>query len=103
MDLGDVRVHRDSHQAARTAREAGASAYTVGRHIVFGADQYAPGTTAGREVLAHELAHVAQQQDVASPSGPLPVSRANDPDEVTADETARALLAGQTASPGACH
>jgi len=100
MDLGEVRVHHDSHQATSTAREVRASAYTVGRHIVFGAGKYAPGSPAGREVLAHELAHVAQQQDVASPSGPLLVSRPGDTDEVAAHKMADALLAGQSASPG---
>src|SRR5262249_44442158 len=36
-------------------------AYTVGPHVVFGADQYSPGTSTGRRLLAHELAHVVQQ------------------------------------------
>jgi len=38
-----------------------ARAYTVGRHIVFGEGQYAPGTSSGRRLLAHELTHVVQQ------------------------------------------
>ena len=101
MDLGDVRVHHDTHEAANTAREVQASAYTVGQHIVFGAGKYAPSSSTGREMLAHELSHVAQQRDVTVPSGPLPVSRPSDPDEVAAHETARALLAGQPVSLGA--
>lgn len=38
-----------------------ASAYTLGRDIVFGAGSYAPLTTGGRALLAHELTHVVQQ------------------------------------------
>jgi Domain of unknown function (DUF4157) len=55
-----VRVHADS-QAAEMAAGQEALAYTAGSHVVFGAGQYAPGTTAGNRLLAHELAHVAQQ------------------------------------------
>jgi hypothetical protein len=38
-----------------------ALAYTVGNSIVFGKGQYSPDTARGRRLLAHELAHVAQQ------------------------------------------
>jgi Domain of unknown function (DUF4157)/D-alanyl-D-alanine carboxypeptidase len=101
MDLGHVQVHHDTPQATSTAREVRASAYTVGQHIVFADGKYAPSSPTGREVLAHELSHVAQQRDDALPSGPLRVSRPSDPDEVTAHETAHALAAGQPVSPGA--
>src|SRR5437660_1603706 len=59
-DFSRVRIHADD-QAAASARAVHALAYTVGRGVVFGAGQYAPGTTAGRRLLAHELAHVVQQ------------------------------------------
>jgi hypothetical protein len=39
-----------------------ALAYTVGRHVVFGAEQYAPDTADGGRLLAHELTHVVQQE-----------------------------------------
>jgi hypothetical protein len=39
----------------------GAAAYTTGTHIVFGLGRYDPHSTAGRSLLAHELAHVVQQ------------------------------------------
>ncbi len=61
MDLGDVRVHADSH-AASAAQALKARAYTTGRDIVFGAGQYAPHTAAGRQLLAHELVHTVQQR-----------------------------------------
>ncbi|HEY6236246.1 MAG TPA: DUF4157 domain-containing protein, partial [Candidatus Elarobacter sp.] len=60
-DLSDVRVHID-HHAAESARAVNALAYTVGRDVVFGAGQYAPNTNSGRQLLAHELAHVVQQR-----------------------------------------
>ena len=59
-DFGQVRVHADA-KAAESARSVHALAYTVGRDVVFGAGQYAPDTTAGRRLLAHELTHVIQQ------------------------------------------
>ncbi|MFI0607105.1 MAG: DUF4157 domain-containing protein [Anaerolineae bacterium] len=58
--LSKVRVHSNS-QAAETARAVNARAFTVGRDVVFGAGEYAPGTTEGRRLLAHELVHVTQQ------------------------------------------
>jgi hypothetical protein len=60
-DFSRVRVHTDA-KAAESARTANALAYTVGRHVIFGAGQYAPGTSDGKKLLAHELAHVVQQQ-----------------------------------------
>lgn len=59
-DLSGVRVHTGA-QADASARAIGARAYAVGQHIVFAAGEFAPDTTSGRALLAHELAHVAQQ------------------------------------------
>jgi len=59
-DFGKVRVHTDA-RAEESAQAVNALAYTVGRDIVFAAGQYAPGTTKGRRLLAHELTHVVQQ------------------------------------------
>jgi len=60
-DFGQARIHTDA-KAADSARAVNALAYTVGRDIVFGDGQYAPHTSAGQKLLAHELTHVAQQQ-----------------------------------------
>lgn len=59
-DFGGVRVHTDA-RASESARAVNALAYTVGRNIVFDAGHYAPQTSAGQRLLAHELTHVAQQ------------------------------------------
>lgn len=60
LDLSQIRVHADS-RAAASARAVEARAYTVGRDIVFGRGQFAPESTAGRRLLAHEVAHTIQQ------------------------------------------
>lgn len=59
-DFSRVRVHADP-SAARSASAVSAEAYTVGPHVVFRAGTYAPNTRSGRWLLAHELAHVVQQ------------------------------------------
>lgn len=61
FDFSEVAVHRDA-RAAQSAAQLGAQAYTLGRHMVFGRDSYAPHSPGGRELIAHELAHVVQQQ-----------------------------------------
>jgi len=60
QDLSDVRVHNDA-QATDSAAAINAKAYTIGKDIVFGAGSYAPQTTEGKKLLAHELTHVVQQ------------------------------------------
>jgi len=72
-DFGDVRVHTGD-VAARATAQIGAAAFTAGRHIAFGTGRYAPAGGVGRELLAHELAHVIQQRggDRALRRAPLP-------------------------------
>ena len=72
-DFGDVRLHTDG-QAAESARAVRAHAYTVGRDIAFAAGQYAPETSAGRHLLAHELTHVVQQSGGAAAARPAPAT-----------------------------
>jgi uncharacterized protein DUF4157 len=62
-DFSGVRVHADA-AAAQSARDVNAHAYTVGQNIAFDSGRFAPGSQAGRRLLAHELAHVAQQQAI---------------------------------------
>lgn len=70
--VGDVRVHAGD-SAGAAARQIGARAFTVGRDIVFGDGQYAPETSDGRWLLAHEVTHVAQQRAGRAP--PTRISR----------------------------
>lgn len=60
QDFSGVRVHADA-KAAESARAVNAYAYTVGREVVFGPHQYAPQSSEGRRLVAHELTHVVQQ------------------------------------------
>jgi|GEM_PF-2583917 len=58
-DLNDVRIHTGPTGNA-VAHAAGAQAVTVGRDIAFADGAYAPETAAGRQLLAHEVAHTVQ-------------------------------------------
>jgi len=61
QDFSQVRVHTNA--AAQTLAGAmGAKAVTQGDDIAFASGRYAPGPSAGGTLLAHELAHVAQQR-----------------------------------------
>ena len=59
-DFGNVRVHDDARADAASSA-VGARAFTVGTDIVFRRGEFVPHTRAGRKLLAHELAHVAQR------------------------------------------
>lgn len=60
-DFSRVKVFSDT-RAAQSAQSLHASAYTYGENIVFNHNKYQPDTFWGRKLLAHELAHVVQQQ-----------------------------------------
>lgn len=59
-DLGAVRIGRQ-RDASELAAAEGARAFTVGRNVIFGHDEFEPSSAAGRQLIAHELVHVAQQ------------------------------------------
>ena len=90
-DFGHVRVHADS-RAHDSAAAVGARAYTVGHDVVFAAGEYAPHTPQGRQLVAHELAHVVQQ-DTAGTSldvrGGIEIGAVDDPLEHEAETAAR--------------
>ena len=96
--FGEVRVHTDA-RAAESARAVGAVAYTVGANLVFDAGRYAPGSAEGRRLLAHELAHVVQQDGRPVSAGPLPVAPADAPEEHVAQAAAARVAAGQAVPP----
>lgn len=60
-DFSSVQVHTDG-RASESAQSVNALAYTVGNNIVFGTGKYAPETTQGKKLIAHELTHVLQQR-----------------------------------------
>jgi hypothetical protein len=68
--LGPVHLHTGA-TASRVASGLNARAFTVGRHVAFGAGEYRPGTPAGDALIAHEVAHVVQQRSGAATEAPL--------------------------------
>jgi hypothetical protein len=59
-DLSGVRVHTDA-QADGLNRSLSAEAFTLGSDVFFSEGAYDPHSTAGQQLLAHELTHVVQQ------------------------------------------
>jgi hypothetical protein len=58
--FGGVRIHRDA-MADKLTRSVQAKAFTTGKDIFFKRGEYNPGSSAGKELLAHELTHTVQQ------------------------------------------
>jgi Domain of unknown function (DUF4157) len=95
-DFSNVRVHSDRH-AAEAANALDARAFTIGQHIAFERDQYAPTTTEGQRLLAHELAHVMQQRGA---SGSRASFKRDAGDEREADRAADRAIRGLAAQAG---
>ncbi len=87
-DFGAVRVHTDP-TAAASASAVRSHAYTVGSDLVFSAGRYAPGSTYGDHLLAHELAHVVQQTGTSRRTGILPIASSGSGLEREAEGAAR--------------
>ncbi len=83
-------VHVAPTAAAAAVSGQGADAVTVGGGIAFGAGAYQPWSGWGRELIAHELAHVVQQRG-GTGGAPLGDCAAY---EQQADQAAQAALAG---------
>ncbi|WP_457651877.1 eCIS core domain-containing protein [Rhodocaloribacter sp.] len=97
-DFGNVRVHTGT-QADRAAREVHASAFTVGRDIVFRNSRFAPDTPEGKRLLAHELTHTIQQKTGSATPDGLTVSHPGDRAEKEAQATAHAVMQARSTSP----
>jgi len=90
-DFSGVRVHHD-RQADTLNHALAAEAFTTGTDIFFSGGSYNPTSSAGRELLAHELTHVAQQNTGAVSLSPR-VSQPGDPAEANARAVARSVAA----------
>jgi len=97
-DFSQVRVHSDA-KAAESAWAVNALAYTIGRDVVFGAGRYAPGTSEGRKLLAHELTHVVQQCVQSRLQTNLEIGVVDDVFEREASEVATHVQDGKTSTP----
>lgn len=98
-DFSQVRVHTDV-AAAASAQAVNARAYTVGQDVVFDAGHYAPGTSSGQRLLAHELTHVVQQAKASPVVGAgLQIGASSSEAEREADQAASQVLEGRAVAP----
>ncbi|EAZ83077.1 eCIS core domain-containing protein [Algoriphagus machipongonensis] len=79
-DFSDVKVHTDS-SAVQMSQELGAQAFTHGNDIYFNEGKYDPGSSAGQNLLAHELTHTIQQGSSGAIQGKM-VQKEGEEDEI---------------------
>jgi Domain of unknown function (DUF4157) len=93
-----VRIHDDADASALTELH-GAEALTVGKDIAFRAGRFRPESEQGDRILAHELAHVVQQQGAgdAGPQAKGEVSQPHEPAEQEAEAAATRVARGERA------
>ena len=76
-DLSSVRIH-DGPAADKASRGIDARAFTLGKDIAFARGEYTPGAPSGRRLMAHELAHMAQQRGELRTRGQRTIRRTPD-------------------------
>jgi Domain of unknown function (DUF4157) len=89
-DFSGVRIHTDA-RADGLSQSLSARAFTTGRDVFFRQGEYSPGSSSGRELLAHELTHVVQQNGDGI-QRKMTVSEPSDAHEIEADQMARAVM-----------
>jgi len=89
-NFSGVRIHTDS-RADGLSKSLSARAFTTGQDVFFRQGEYHPGSSSGRELLAHELTHVVQQTGDGI-HRKMSVSQPGDPHEVEADRMAQAVI-----------
>lgn len=102
-DFNNVRVHTGG-QADAAARQINSLAFTLGNDVVFREGQYAPHSSDGRRLLAHELTHVVQQsagsthavQRQTPPPASTPASTPLRPDPKKLERTSTTGVAAAT-------
>lgn len=101
-DFGAVRLH-DGARANSTAASLSARAFTIGNDVVFAAGEYLPASPSGRRLIAHELAHVAQNQRQGPVTQADPGPPATEPSssiaEAEAHRASRRVVVGFPAGP----
>ncbi|QNF34704.1 DUF4157 domain-containing protein [Adhaeribacter swui] len=65
-DVSTIQVHADA-EAAAICREKQAVAFTQGNHLYFVPEKYAPGTEAGSQLLAQQVAGSLKQLGIPTP------------------------------------
>jgi hypothetical protein len=94
----DVRIHTDE-SADKLSRTISARAFTIGKDIFFKNGVFAPGSSAGRETIIHELTHVVQQGGRSSASGALKLGAPDTAHEKEADRIGKKHAASIGAAP----
>jgi hypothetical protein len=89
-DFSGVRIHTDT-RSDNLNRSLSARAFTTGRDVFFRHGEYSPGSSSGRELLAHELTHVVQQNGDGI-RRKMTVSDPGDAHEIEANQMARAVI-----------
>jgi hypothetical protein len=89
-DFSNVRVHTNS-QANMLNRELSSRAFATGQDIFFRQGAYNPGSSSGRELIAHELTHVVQQNG-GKVQSKLTFGQRGDKYEQEADRVAREVM-----------
>ncbi|MEJ2430601.1 MAG: DUF4157 domain-containing protein, partial [Deltaproteobacteria bacterium] len=89
-NLSRVRIHTDG-EADELNQTLQARAFTTGQDIFFRRGEYDPGSSSGRELLAHELTHVMQQSGEEIQQK-LTVGQPGDRYEQEADRVAKAVI-----------
>jgi hypothetical protein len=89
-DFSGVRVHSDAN-ADTLNQSLSSRAFTTGKDVFFKQGEYNPGSSGGRELLAHELTHVVQQNGDEVRTK-LSVGQPGDRYEQEADSVARAVM-----------
>ncbi|MGM9489710.1 eCIS core domain-containing protein [Ideonella sp. YS5] len=95
-DFSAVRIHTDA-RADGLARGISARAFATGNDLFFRQGEYDPGKSSGRELLAHELTHVVQQNGTGLQLR-MTVSHPDDPHEQEAERVARAVVEAERAA-----
>jgi hypothetical protein len=92
-DFSGVRVHTGG-EADELNQQLSAKAFTTGQDIFFKQGTYDPGSSSGKELIAHELTHVVQQSSgqVGGSSGSMTVNPPGDVFEQEADATAKQVV-----------
>ncbi|MFM6324918.1 MAG: DUF4157 domain-containing protein [Microcystis panniformis] len=95
-NFSGVRVHTDSTADALN-QSLSARAFTTGQDIFFRQGEYNPGSSSGKELLAHELTHVVQQTGTVR--GKLVIGQPDDAYEREADQVAKTVMQMEQVSP----
>jgi len=90
-DFSGVQVHT-SPESDALSHQIGARAFTSGQDVFFREGAYDPHTSAGQELIAHELTHVVQQSTgVVGGTGQMRVNAPGDVFEHQADAVAKTV------------